>query len=450
MGLVCLVVSMSVVFGGASRDHELRLAAVELSALPLLVLSIAIWGYRINLREHRFALSIVACLAALPLIQLVPLPYSIWSRLPGRELAMQVFSVASIAPGWLPVSIAPDQTWHSFLALIPPISIFIAIVAAGSNVARTTVIVLTAFATASSILGLAQLGSGGEKLYPWATTSAGSVTGFFANRNHLATMCLVTLPFLSIFAVAPLTSKTANRFYSWLGVLGIILIIGTLITIRSRAGLVLAVPTLTLSLFAALRASGRRNGRPALLIAALGIAVALGGLLYASIGPVIDRFDQTVESEGRFERWPGIQDLAEANLPLGTGVGSFDTVYRSVEPIGLLGPRFFNQAHNDYLEIWLEAGWLGIGLIIAFAVWLVKRTATAWGRSPTSEGDFKRAASIGILVVLAQSAVDYPIRTTTIAVMFALCCGIMERNAYDFQKIKTRRKSAKSDECVSD
>ncbi len=57
-------------------------------------------------------------------------------------------------------------------------------------------------------------------------------------------------------------------------------------------------------------------------------------------------------------------EAAQSYLPVGSGLGSFDPVYRSVEPLERLDATFFNQAHNDYLEIWLETGWIGAGLTV--------------------------------------------------------------------------------------
>jgi hypothetical protein len=48
--------------------------------------------------------------------------------------------------------------------------------------------------------------------------------------------------------------------------------------------------------------------------------------------------------EPRFERWPRIAEAAQTYLPLGSGIGSFDAVYRSVEPLEELDSTFFNQA----------------------------------------------------------------------------------------------------------
>jgi hypothetical protein len=38
----------------------------------------------------------------------------------------------------------------------------------------------------------------------------------------------------------------------------------------------------------------------------------------------------------------------------------------------------------------------------------------------------QRAASIAVGAVLLHSFVDYPLRTETIAIVFAFCCGLLE------------------------
>lgn len=267
------------------------------------------------------------------------------------------------------------------------------------------------------------------------------MTGFFANRNHLATLCLVSMPFASVLAARPSTSEYAVRVRLWLGILFIVLIVGAIVAIRSRAGLIFLIPTLAVSFLAAWRASGRRSVPPILLAAAGFIALALGGLAGLAIDPIIARYDRTLEAEGRFERWPGIEAAAEQYLPLGSGVGSFDTVYRSVEPLHLLGPKFFNQAHNDYLEAWLESGWLGLALLVAFLAWFGRRVLVTWRPGVSQDGDLKRAASIGIAVVMAHSVADYPLRTATIAVVFALCCGLLELPYRVPDEVRTRRRN---------
>lgn len=112
------------------------------------------------------------------------------------------------------------------------------------------------------------------------------------------------------------------------------------------------------------------------------------------------------------------------SFPAGTGLGSFVPVYRTFEDPTSLEDEYVNHAHNDYLEIALELGLAGVLLVLAFLGWWVWRCLRVW--TSTSEGgDLGRAASVAILAVLIHSLVDYPIRTSAIAVLFAMACALM-------------------------
>lgn len=421
-----ILLAFSVALGGASREHALRVALVELAALPLLVLAAGRLIRADLWRDRQFAFGLLAAIVAIPLIQLIPLPPAVWTGLAGRDPLLLALDLAGLQPGWGQMTLTPDLTWRSALVLVAPLAMFIATLTLSQN-ARTRLVGLSLGAAVLGILlGAAQLASGGERLYPWETTSAGSVTGFFANRNHLASMLLVTLPFAIVFGAASLRRRNASRLPLWFAALFLGLVVIALAAIRSRAGVTLFAPVLAFSLLAAWIASGRGRPAPALLMLVGATGAALTAVAILALPPILARFETQDSPEVRFERWPLVAETAQTYLPLGSGIGSFDVVYRSVEPLEELDSSFFNQAHNDYLETWLETGWLGIGVILAFLVWYARRCSTAWKAPPSREGDLQRAASIGVGVLLLHSAGDYPLRTVTLAVVFAMCCGLLE------------------------
>ncbi|MDY6922410.1 MAG: O-antigen ligase family protein [Pseudomonadota bacterium] len=423
-----VLLAFSVVLGGASSDHVLRLAIVQLAALPLLVLGAGRLIRSGQWREHRFALGLVVALTAIPLIQLIPLPPAVWTGLAGREEMVLALELAGVRPGWAPLSLTPDLTWGSALALIPPVAVFLAVLTTPHTLTTRLVHVYLIAAVAGVLLGAAQLASGGERLYPWETTSAGSVTGFFANRNHLATLLLACLPFAAVFGAATMRRRADDRRLAlWFGALFMGLVIIGLAAIRSRAGVILIGPAAVASLLAAWIAAGRGRPAPGLIALAGAVAAAVAVVAVIALPPILARFDAQSAPEGRFEAWPIVAGAADAYLPLGSGIGSFDAVFRSVEPLEQLDPTFFNHAHNDYLETWLEAGWPGAILIIAFLVWYGRRLWSAWRAGTSRERDLQRAASIALLVMLVHSAADYPLRTATLAVLFALCVAILEK-----------------------
>lgn len=422
-----ILLALSFVFGGASREHALRLAIVELAALPLLIMSAdrlirsGLW------REHRFALALLGGLAAIPLIQLIPLPPAIWTALPGRAEMVLALELAGLQPGWAPLTVTPDLTWQSVLAILPPAAIFLAVLSSSQAQTARMMGFYLAAAVVAVVLGAAQLASGGERLYPWETTGVGSVTGFFANRNHLATLLLACLPFAAVFGAAVLRRRSDQRLPLWFGALFMGLVVIGLAAIRSRAGVILFGPVAIASLLAAWIAAGRGRPGPGLLALTGGVAAAIGAVAILALPPILARFDVQSAPEGRFEGWPIVAEASNAWLPLGSGIGSFDAVFRSVEPLEQLDPTFFNHAHNEYLETWLEAGWPGAALIIAFLIWYSRRLWAAWKAGPSRERDLQRAASIALLAMLVHSGVDYPLRTATLAVLFALCAAILEK-----------------------
>lgn len=422
-----LLLALSFVFGGASREHALRLALVELAALPLLVMSADRLLRSGEWKSHRFALGLLGAFIAIPLIQLIPLPPAIWTSLPGRSEMVLALELAGIQPAWAPLTVTPDLTWQSVLAILPPAAMFLAVLGSSqAQTARMLAFYLVA-AVVSVLLGAVQLASGDTRFYLWATTAAGSVTGFFANRNHLATLLLACLPFAAVFGAAVLRRRSEQRLPLWFGALFMGLVVVGLAAIRSRAGVILFGPVAVASLLAAWIAAGRGRPGPGLIALTGGVAAAIGAVAILALPPILARFDVQSAPEGRFEGWPIVASAADSWLPVGSGIGSFDAVYRSVEPLDQLDPTFFNHAHNEYLETWLEAGWFGAALIIAFLIWYGRRLWAAWRAGPSRERDLQRAASIALLAMLVHSGVDYPLRTAALAVLFALCAAILEK-----------------------
>ncbi len=419
--LVLLVFSFA--FGGASHSHALRLALVELASLPLLVLAAGRMMHSGLWREHRFALCLLGAVVAIPLMQLIPLPPVVWTSLPGRDQMVLALELAGLEPGWVPLSVAPDRTWGAALALSPPAALFLALLSLSHPQRERLVQICIAAAIVGILFGAAQFAGGRDALYLWNWTDPGVITGFFANRNHLSSFLLVILPFAVVLGAATLRRRDHRTSALWFSAMFTGLAVVTLAAIRSRAGITMFVPVIGISLLAAWIAAGRGRPGPGLLLLVGSVGAALTAVAVLALPPILARFDQP---EARFERWPLVAETAQIYLPLGSGIGSFDAVYRSVEPLERLNSTFFNQAHNEYLETWLEAGWLGIGLILAFLIWYARRCWSVWTAPPSRKGDQQRAATIGIGVLLLHSIVDYPLRTVTLSVVFALCCGLLE------------------------
>ena len=421
-----VLLALCLLIGGASHQHALRVSLLELAALPVLGLALLRAWDAASWTRHRLALSVLAAAAALPLIQLIPLPPGLWSALPGREQATLGLEVAGIAPGWAPLSLTPDLTWRAFLAFLPPAAVFLGALHLGRDGRRGLAWLVLILALAGVGLGMVQIAVG-DPAYPWSQTGRGTVAGFFANRNHLATLCLVALPFCAALAGAGARRGAEGRGAVWAAGFAAAVLVIALAAIRSRAGIVLAGPTLALSGLLVWTAAGRGRPGPALLGLLGGAGAALALVAAIGLSPILQRFDPDAAPEGRFDRWPTVAEAAQAHLPTGAGFGAFDRVYRSVEPLEEVDETYFNRAHNDWLESWLEGGWLSAAVALAFLAWFGRRGWTAWREPAGTDADLRRAASVGVLVILVHSAADYPLRTIAMAAVLALCCALLER-----------------------
>lgn len=423
--LAMALLALCLVFGGASQENAVNVAGLELAALPVLFLA----GQRLwrsgAYRHARTALALAALVVAIPLLQLVPLPFDVWSRLPGRQDLSAAAALLGIEP-WQPATLTPEETWRSALALLPPLAIFMATLVVAPETRRRMVVIVLAVALLSALLGAVQLASGGARLlYPYDPTNLGSAVGLFSNRNHLATLLLVSLPLAgaligSTYRGAP----TDRRLQVALAVLFVLIALVAIAATRSRAGILLAGPALAAALLVAWRASGRGGRKGGLVALALVGAFATAAVATFSLSPILDRFDRDAGAEARFQYWPTVVSAADALLPLGSGIGSFEPVFQSFEPPETLGDSIFNHAHNDYLEIWMEAGWLGAFGVALFVLWWGRRSLIAW-QSRAIPGDLGPAASAGIGLMLLHSLADYPLRTEAMAVIFAFSCAIL-------------------------
>ena len=123
-------------------------------------------------------------------------------------------------------------------------------------------------------------------------------------------------------------------------------------------------------------------------------------------------------------------EAALAYMPFGSGLGTFVPVYAMFEkPEDTMADVYANHAHNDVLELWLNAGAMGLVLVGMFVVWLVLRSIEIWRSAPpegASELDWTlaRAATIVVALLVVHSLLDYPLRTgAMMAVMAFACCA---------------------------
>jgi O-antigen ligase len=413
--------------GGASAAGAAANALLQLAALVLIL--IWLWKRDTALsREARWPLWMAAALVIVTLISLIPLPPSLWAGLPYRDEIANGFQLIGMPLGSLPLSLSPPATIWSLLSLLPPTAMFLMVASLPNDERRKLAIPLLAVASVSIVFGAFQLLGGPESpLRLYAVTNNTSPVGFFANVNHEGTLLLCSLPFMAFLAgrAAGRRSRSKRSGGAIISVaVCLFLTVGIAIS-GSSAGYGLFLPTALASLLIYRRAVVGRIAWPwtAGMAAVLVIftIVALRGPLSTEAFGGDFRADQPTS---RRTLATTTTEAIRDSFPVGTGLGTFQTIYRRYENPDRVTRVYANHAHNDYIEFVLELGLAGLLLILAFIGWWAAALVRAW-RSEVPGAAMARAGSVAIGVVLLHSVVDYPIRTAAIAAVIGLACAFL-------------------------
>lgn len=287
-----------------------------------------------------------------------------------------------------------------------------------------------------ALYGLAVVFSGAETILWFEKTDfADAATGTFVNPNHFGAYCGIGL----LCATAVLShrfssgvrgkagARERSRFLlvefiphnallstAWLALAGAL----PLSLSRGAAGSAALALLVLLAMLAA-----RRGLSPRETVRKLVLALLAGLLLLILAGGALERrlWETAPDLAARSEIWSQtLAAIGESPL-LGTGLGTFEAVYRShrsedVRPGALM-------AHNDYLELALELGIPAAGLLVfsvlvlaggcARGVWLRRR-------------DFEYpAAGVAVCVLAgAHSLVDFSLQIPAVAAAFSLVLGV--------------------------
>ena len=418
--LVC-----ALLLGGASSAGAVANALLQLIAIGTILMILASGALGPPLAAPAKALLwLFGLMAAIMAMQLLPLPSAVWTALPERETIVAVFRLADANVGWQPISLAPEATIGSLLSLLPPVAMILAIFASDARGRSRAIITLIAAALLSLALGIAQLLGGPHNLlYLYAITNRGSAVGLFANRNHLATLLLCALPFLTIAFTHRHGEAGRGLPLRIVGVgTAMLLLSGGILLIGSRAGFALLLPTLVAGALLTMRASNARAWmRGFALVAAPPCLAAL--IFGASLSDGAPGAAAQVAAQHRSMIIPTTLRAAVDYLPLGSGGGSFQTVYPAYEDPSMASPEYVNHAHSDLAEIMLEYGIPGLVILGLALIFWTSRVIPAW-RLEGQAGIQARAALAALAIIFLSSTVDYPVRTAAIAVMGAMAAAL--------------------------
>lgn len=435
------LLALALLLGGSGRGDVVSLALLR----PLAALALA-YGL-VQLRGSQrtgFALPIMAfaALIGLALVQLIPLPPGIWTALPGREPLVAGQEAAGIALGWQPISVTPMATVNAIGAFIVPLAIIVLFAVSDDKTRTQAVMLLCAFMLLSAAMAALQsIAPGASALYFYASTNTGEPVGLFANRNHQAVMLAAIIPFILALGERFGEKRGQNAqngaHLFWIGRIAALILVALAVMTGSRAGAVLAIAAFVVAapLFAEARiaASGRVANLRKIRLVILGFAaaflLAVAALFMLGGGAAFERLaDKDSFGDLRFQILPDVLTMIRDGAPLGWGFGSFPEVYEIYERREMIQPAFINHAHNDWLEVVSDGGIAAPLIMLILGGWAA---ASAWAnkrqllRPRGDEGRMRFAAFAGLLILLAASVFDYPLRTPAASVSFTLLLGVL-------------------------
>lgn len=412
--------------GGASRSDQSGQLVVRAAAWAVCIGAIFLFRREDVLSSVRSARSLwlfAALVAALTALQLLPLAPQVWTALPGREIVAQTAVVAGFEQPWRPLSLSPGGTVNALSSLIVPFAALLLFTQASLQQHRHFLTAVLAAVLLCVLVGLLQF-TGARFDNPFINDGLGEVAGIFANRNHFALFAAFGC------VLGPVWGFAQERGPRWRALLGVAFMLCCALLILasgSRAGLALGGTGMVLGLLAVRRRiADHVRSLPkgvSLIVIGFTVTAVIGFLVLAFVmgrAVSVDRAMALASADDlRARALPTVWAMAQLYFPFGSGLGTFDPVYRIHEPMHLLQPSYLNHAHNDWLEVLLELGLAGVVLLAAALVWWAYKSLAAW-RSRGSSALLQRAGSAMILMTMLASVVDYPARTPLIMVVLVI------------------------------
>ena len=429
--LVSLVLILAPLIRGGNRP--LALLILEVLALAL-ILEILLKPQLVKQVSGHVILFLLFLLL-LPLFYLIPIPFQFWVDLPGHRFYADALTMGadSIKQSSIPISLDASSTWYSWLALLPPVAIFLAMLSFTREHCKLFVLLFILMAALEAVLGLVQYAQGPSSVLRFGLFNGHSAIGTYSNRDHLAGMLEMALPVSIAFMLSGLHLKldsrlqsSRNRFLAIKphtlikGLLVVLISLGLIFT-QSRTGfaLLLVLTLLTMVIFSILLV--RSTTKSAMTIA---LTLVFGCALYIGLVPVLDRFTVDPMTDGRWpifhSTWQAIQEF----FPIGSGVGTYDSVFPRFQSPEI-ATVIISHAHNDYLEWLMEAGVFAALLLLWFLIAYISRWISVLRLDNLQKNDLIQAgAGLAIFAMIIHSFVDFNLHIPANQIYFALIASV--------------------------
>ncbi len=330
----------------------------------------------------------------------------------------------------------PGATWDATLRLSAAWLLMQSITsfASGYGALRRFGWVVALNATFLALFALIQALTWNGKIYwliPVDSTNGWSVGGPFVCHTHLAEYLNVGLGFGLGFLLGG--SEAANRGPAtrtgWVLAAYVVgmLVLG-IITSHSRGGFLAMVAASVFIVLWSLRVQ-RFRVWPALLAALTLLALFL--LVVGDAAPYLARLGTILDRKGdayqlRASIWSDVFRGWLMHPLWGTGLGAFG--FTAIPFMTWDHTAFAAHAENEYVELLLEGGAVGVGLACALLIGVVRQAKRAWLNAPThSDRTLVLGAFAGIIALAIQCLSDFGLHIPAIAFLMLVLASHLIR-----------------------
>jgi len=247
------------------------------------------------------------------------------------------------------------------------------------------------------------------------------LTSTYVNHNHIAGHLEMAIPVL--FGLIVSGFKKGRIILLWVALTVVTI---ALILSLSRGGW---IGTLAGCAFFALTFlySKKRLGMKKGFVISLAAIFLIGLLTLSSVTAVerlltFEKKEKIGTFQGRVTVWKGVLEMIRDYPLLGSGPGTFSTVYTQYQPPGFW-VRFY-KAHNDYLQFTAEVGLLWIPVLF----WGLFSLFRAGFRKLKNPSRFIRGATAGALAgivsILVHSISDFNLHIPANALLFTVITAV--------------------------
>ena len=329
--------------------------------------------------------------------QLVPMPPGVLRALsPGSYSFYNDPLLLPPLTAWKPISVSPPDTLRGLAFLAAFSLLYLAVfremgahpwrrrlmrAVVGTGVAITVVALLQAVSPEPrKVYGL------------WRPQWDWAVFGPYVNRSHFSGYLVMAAPLgigFALEALLRLRRAWGNRPRGWLvlgDAEGAVAVRWAAVAVVLVAGLLAAQSRGAVSAFALAALSlplvSRRRRRTALVVV---VVVGLG-IAWIGLGGVVGGFEARGIRASRLNLWADMLPIVPRFPVFGVGWNAFSTAYPWYQTV--LKDLWVGEAHNDYLQVLLDGGLLGLSIVLCLLALVFRAALARASRDPLDLGLF--------------------------------------------------------------